>query len=105
MLAFWRLGYEFGNKEELFRKTLQRYAEGLSSYEREALARPTAREVAEALLRGAADLQTQPDLPHGCLAVLSAPSNAAESSIGQALIAARGRRRRCIEAAARQRGD
>jgi len=46
--------------------------------------------VAEALLRGGADLQTQPDLPHGCLAVLSAPSNAENSSpIGKALIAAR----------------
>ena len=58
--------------------------------EQDALARPTAREVAEALLRGGADLQTQPDLPHGCLAVLSAPSNAEHSSpIGKALIAAR----------------
>jgi AcrR family transcriptional regulator len=111
MLTFWRLGYEqasltdlteamginrpslyaaFGNKEELFRKALARYAEGPSGYEAAALAQPTARGVAEALLRGGAELQTRPDLPHGCLAVLSAPSNAESSSpVGRALIEAR----------------
>ena len=81
MTVFWSKGYEaasladlteamgisrpslyaaYGNKEELFRKALERYGEGPSSYEREALAQPTAREVAEGLLRGAADVQTDP---------------------------------------------
>ncbi len=111
MLVFWRLGYEratltdlteamginrpslyaaFGNKEELFRRALEAYARGPSSYEQDALAQPTAYAAAAALLRGAADLQTRPHLPHGCLAVLSAPSNADDSSsVGQALIDAR----------------
>ena len=81
MLVFWRLGYEratltdlteamginrpslyaaFGNKEQLFRRSLEAYATGPSGYERAALAQPTAYEVAAALLRGGADLQTQP---------------------------------------------
>jgi AcrR family transcriptional regulator len=51
----------YGNKQELFRKALERYGEGPSAYEREALAQPTARMVAEGLLRGAADVQTDPD--------------------------------------------
>jgi len=111
MLVFWRLGYEratltdltaamginrpslyaaFGNKEQLFRRSLDAYATGPSGYERAALALPTAYEVAAALLRGGADLQTQPHLPHGCLAVLSAPSNADDSSpVGKALVEAR----------------
>jgi AcrR family transcriptional regulator len=79
MTVFWTKGYEgasvadlteamginrpslyatYGNKEELFRKALERYGEGPSSYERTALAQRTAREVAEGLLRGAADVQT-----------------------------------------------
>lgn len=111
MLVFWRLGYEratvtdltkamginrpslyaaFGDKEQLFRRVLEHYAAGPARYEREALEQPTARKVAEALLRGAADVQTRPNLPHGCLAVSSTPSHADDSSpIGCALIEAR----------------
>jgi AcrR family transcriptional regulator len=111
MTVFWSKGYEgtslsdlteamginrpslyaaYGNKEELFRKVLDRYGEGPSSYEREALARRTAREVAEGLLRGAADVQTDPDTPAGCLAVLGTTYCAEESSpIGKILIASR----------------
>jgi AcrR family transcriptional regulator len=111
MLVFWRLGYErttltdltkamginrpslyaaFGDKEQLFRRVLEHYAAGPAGYEREALEQPTARQVAEELLRGAADLQTRPDLPHGCLAVSSTPTHAADSSpIGCSLIEAR----------------
>lgn len=111
MLVFWRLGYErstltdltkamginrpslyaaFGHKEQLFQRVLEHYAAGPARYEREALEQPTARKVAEALLRGAADVQTRPDLPHGCLAVTSTPSHAEDSSpIGCALIEAR----------------
>jgi len=80
----------FGNKEELFHKALTRYAEGPSAYEREALEQPTARQVAEALLRGAADLQTDRHTPAGCLAVLGTTYCAEDSSpIGHALIAFR----------------
>ncbi len=111
MLVFWRLGYDraslgdltkamgisrpslyaaFGNKETLFRKALDHYARGHAGYDRDALALPTAREVAEALLRGAADIQTRPDMPHGCLAILGAPTcGEASSPIAATLIEAR----------------
>lgn len=88
--VFWRKGYEgaslsdltramginrpslyaaFGGKEALFRKALDRYAEGPAGYVRDALAAPTARAVAERLLRGAVALQTDPKTPPGCLVV------------------------------------
>ncbi len=72
---FWRKGYEgtslpdltkamginrpslyaaFGNKEELFRKALDLYAEGPAAFIREAVEKPTAREVVEHLLIGSA---------------------------------------------------
>jgi AcrR family transcriptional regulator len=80
----------YGNKHELFRKVVERYGEGPSSYEREALARPTAREVAQGLLGGAADVQTDPLSPAGCLATLGTTYCAQDSSpAGQLLIASR----------------
>ena len=90
VLVFWAQGYEgaslddltgamgitrtsmyraFGNKEELFRKALQRYTEGPASYVAEALGQPTAREVATAFLGGAVRSTTRPDCPTGCLGV------------------------------------
>src|SRR5260370_18403636 len=57
----------FGNKEQLFRKALDRYAEGPAAYVREALDKPTARAVAERLLGGAADPLTDPRPPRGGL--------------------------------------
>jgi AcrR family transcriptional regulator len=99
--VFWRLGYEgasmaelteamgitkpslyavFGNKEELFRKALDRYADGPGVYARVALQKPTARDVVEHILYSAADALTDPENP-GCLAVQGALScsNAAET--------------------------
>jgi AcrR family transcriptional regulator len=92
--VFWRQGYEgtgisdltkamgiknapslynaFGNKEQLFRKVLDRYADGPARYIREAFAEPTARAAVEALLHGAADATTDPDHPHGCITVQGA---------------------------------
>jgi AcrR family transcriptional regulator len=111
MTVFWSKGYDgtslsdltaamginrpslyaaYGNKQELFRRVLERYGEGPSSYEREALSRPTAREVAEGLLRGAADVQTDPRTPAGCLATLGTTYCADDSSpAGKLLIASR----------------
>src|SRR5712692_6306635 len=43
----------FGDKEALFRKALDRYAEGPAAYTQEALKEPTTRAVVERLLRGA----------------------------------------------------
>src|SRR5437879_799586 len=91
--VFWEKGYEgaslsdltkamginrpslyaaFGDKEALFRKVLDRYAEGPASYVRQAINEPTARAVVEQLLRGAADSLTKPRNPHGCLYVQGA---------------------------------
>jgi AcrR family transcriptional regulator len=110
MTVFWRKGYEatslsdltramginrpslyaaYGNKQEVFRQALERYAEG-PSYERTALAQPTARKVAEGLLHGAADVQTDPRTPAGCLATLGTTYCADDSSpVGKMLIASR----------------
>jgi AcrR family transcriptional regulator len=119
--VFWRKGYEgtslpdltnamginrpslyaaFGNKEELFRKALDRYAEGPGAYLREALGKPTAREVVERLLSGAADLLTDPCNPCGCLAVQGALAcGETADPIKQELIS----RRAATEAALRER--
>ena len=93
--VFWRKGYEgasiselteamginrpslyaaFGNKEALFRKALDRYAQGPAAYTYQALEAATARGVVEQLLRGAADALTAPNNPHGCLGVQGALS-------------------------------
>jgi AcrR family transcriptional regulator len=92
--VFWQRGYEgasltdlteamginrpslyaaFGNKEELFRRALDRYAErGPGRAMREALTEPTARRVVERLLGNVAIALTDPCNPRGCLAVQGA---------------------------------
>ncbi|MES0837344.1 TetR/AcrR family transcriptional regulator [Nocardiopsis tropica] len=93
MRVFWERGYEgasladltgamgitktsmyaaFGNKEQLFRKALERYTEGPASYAARAMEEPTARQVAEALLRGSVRTTTLPEGPPGCLGVQGA---------------------------------
>jgi AcrR family transcriptional regulator len=90
MRVFWEQGYEgasltdltaamgitrtsmyaaFGNKEDLFRKALERYSAGPAAYGTRALEEPTARAVATAFLHGAVDTTTDPDRPSGCLGV------------------------------------
>ncbi|MEU6457804.1 TetR/AcrR family transcriptional regulator [Streptomyces sp. NPDC047065] len=90
MRVFWEHGYEgasltdltdamgitrtsmyaaFGNKEDLFRRSLERYEEGPASYLARALKQPTAREVATAFLNGSVRTTTSPDCPNGCLGV------------------------------------
>ncbi|MFB7759971.1 TetR/AcrR family transcriptional regulator [Streptomyces xiamenensis] len=93
MRVFWEQGYEgasltdlteamginrtsmyaaFGNKEELFRKALDRYSEGPASYVARALREPTALAVATAFLNGAVEVSTRPGCPAGCLGVQGA---------------------------------
>jgi AcrR family transcriptional regulator len=119
--VFWRKGYEgaslsdltkamginrpslyaaFGDKEKLFRKVLDRYAEGPASYSIAALQEPTSRAVVERLLYGTADLLTCPQKPHGCLWVQGALTcgNGADS-VRKELIS----RRMAGEVALRQR--
>jgi AcrR family transcriptional regulator len=62
----------FGNKEALFRRALDRYAEKNGAFVREALAAPTARDAVERLLLGAADGLADPHSPRGCLLVQGA---------------------------------
>lgn len=90
MRLFWAKGYEgtsvadltealgisrpslyaaFGDKQSLFRAALERYAEGPAGYVAAALAKPTAHEVAEHLLEGAANLLAGSKNPGGCLTV------------------------------------
>ena len=90
--VFWEKGYEgtslndlteamgitrpslyaaFGNKESLFRKALNLYEKEKLAYIRQALEKPTAREVAETMLRGSVDNVMSYDQPHGCLGVIT----------------------------------
>jgi len=61
----------FGNKESLFRKALDLYAREKLQYIRRALDEPTARRVAEVLLRGAVENASSSDEPRGCLGVIT----------------------------------
>ena len=119
--VFWRKGYEgaslpdltqamginrpslyaaFGSKEGLFRRALDRYAEGPAAYVGEALTEPTARAVAERLLGRAVDLMTDRRNPRGCLMVHGALAcGEAAESVRRELAA----RRAAGEAAVRKR--
>jgi AcrR family transcriptional regulator len=91
--VFWRNGYEgssiadlteamginppslyaaFGNKEALFRKALDRYVAERTRFWNEALAKPTAREAIEHLLRESVTFLTEACNPPGCLMIRGA---------------------------------
>lgn len=61
----------FGNKESLFRKALDLYEREKLAYVGEALDAPTARGVADRLLRGSLENQMSDCGPRGCLGVIS----------------------------------
>tara|TARA_R110002020_G_scaffold82548_3_gene204637 strand:- start:1704 stop:2375 length:672 start_codon:yes stop_codon:yes gene_type:complete len=111
LCVFWQKGYEgtsyadltaaagverpalysaFGNKEAMFRKALDRYHEKYLRYLPEALALPTAREVAEHLLRGAIDLNTRYPTHRGCLMIQGVLAGSDDSEpVRQFLVEAR----------------
>ncbi len=65
----------FGNKEALFRKALDLYEKEKMAYVGQALAQPTARLVAETMLRGAVETACSCEgTAHGCLRVISSVS-------------------------------
>jgi AcrR family transcriptional regulator len=127
MRVFWEQGYEgasltdlthamgitrtsmyaaFGNKEELFRKALERYTEGPASYGARAVREPTAREVASAFLVGSVRATTRPGCPAGCLGVQGAlaagePGRAARDTLAawreEAVSGLRERFRRAVD--------
>jgi len=93
MHVFWAKGYEgaalsdltramrinrpslyaaFGNKEQLFRKVLDRYMDGPVAYFGKALAAPKARDVVEQIFFGTARMGDDPRIPAGCLMVQGA---------------------------------
>jgi AcrR family transcriptional regulator len=98
--VFWEKGYEgtslndltdaigitrpslyaaFGNKESLFRKALDLYETEKLAYIRQALAKPTARGVAETMLRGTIDNVTSDEQPLGCMGVITSVACGPES--------------------------
>ena len=97
---FWQKGYEgtsltdlteamgitrpslyaaFGNKESLFRKALDLYQSEKLAYINQALEQPTARKVAETMLRGTVNNVTSNEEPHGCLGVITSVACGPES--------------------------
>jgi AcrR family transcriptional regulator len=80
----------FGNKEDLFRQTLDLYERQHLCFAHAALQAPTAREAVERLLRGYVDVLTDPMSPPGCLGVNGAVAcSEASEPIREELIARR----------------
>ncbi len=116
--VFWRRGYEgaslpeltkamginrpsmyatFGNKEQLFKKAVDRYCEEPTAHLEECLAAPTVREVAERLIRSTAERLASPKNPRGCLILQGALACGKESeSIRRDLAARRAERELAI---------
>ena len=69
----------FGNKEQLFRKALDRYQTGPMSFLTEALRKPTARAVVEAIFSGFVRMQRDRDKARGCLIVSGALASGEEA--------------------------
>nr|WP_315402012.1 TetR/AcrR family transcriptional regulator [uncultured Duganella sp.] len=108
LCVFWRKGYEgtsyadlteaagverpalysaFGNKEALFRKVLDRYEERFMHHIPEALAKPTAREVARHILFSSVELNTRFPEQSGCLGINGSVAGSDESEpVRRALI-------------------
>jgi len=90
----------FEDKETLFRKALDRYCEQMLGFLSQALSEKRARSAIERMLREAAEYQTNPRNPKGCLTVQGALACTQESEpIRKELIC----RRQQGEAAIRQR--
>jgi AcrR family transcriptional regulator len=107
LAVFWERGYEgaslaeltealgvnnpslyaaFGNKEELFKKSLSRYASGPVAFVKDVTNEPTARKVAERFLFKAAEFLTNPQHPRGCMIVQAALSSSESSDLVKELL-------------------
>jgi AcrR family transcriptional regulator len=123
LCVFWRRGYQgstygelaaatglarpglhrvFGNKEDLFFKALDRYDARYMMFVGDALAKPTAFEVVEHLLRGAAKNMTFDDNHPGCLNLNTALTGSPDTEPVRREIL---RRRNQLEATIAQRLD
>jgi AcrR family transcriptional regulator len=99
--VFWRRGYEgtsltdltgalginrpslyaaFGNKEELFKKALDRYVARGAAFRDAALAEPKIKDALDKFMRGMADALSDPKRPRGCLTVQGALACSDESA-------------------------
>ncbi|CCA90203.1 MULTISPECIES: TetR/AcrR family transcriptional regulator [unclassified Novosphingobium] len=109
--VFWKHGYEgasmaelteamgitkpslyacFGNKEALFRKALDLYERDKLCYIKTSLDAPTAREVANRILRGAVKTHCGESDPQGCMGVISSVACTTEAeSIRKEVVARR----------------
>lgn len=79
----------YGNKEQLFRQALDRYAAGPGAFAAEAPAEPTARAVVARMLRGAVELTCGEHAPPGCLSVNAVHACGPESAPVRAEVVAR----------------
>jgi AcrR family transcriptional regulator len=128
MHVFWAKGYEgaslsdltramrinrpslyaaFGNKEQLFRKVLDRYMNGPLAWFGKALATPKAREMVEQIFLGTARMAEDPRIPPGCLLVqgaLACGSASARKEVAARRLAAEVAMRRRLQRAKRE-GD
>jgi AcrR family transcriptional regulator len=107
LAIFWKRGYEgaslaeltetlginkpslyaaFGNKEELFKKSLSRYTSGPVAFVKDVINEPTAFKVAERFLLNAAEFLTAPDHPKGCMIVQAALSSGENSDLVKDLL-------------------
>ena len=128
MHVFWAKGYEgaslsnltramrinrpslyaaFGNKEELFRKVLDRYMDGPVAFFGKALAAPKARDVVEQIFLGTARMAEDSRVPAGCLMVqgaLACGNASARKEVAARRVAAEVALRRRLQRAKRE-GD
>jgi len=107
LAIFWKRGYEgaslaeltetlginkpslyaaFGNKEELFKKSLSRYTAGPVAFVKDVINEPTAFKVAERFLLNAAEFLTAANHPKGCMIVQAALSSGESSDIVKDLL-------------------
>lgn len=88
----------FGSKRELFDRVVERYGEHRKDYVDDFVAQPTARRVAQHYLEGAAEHDTRPGRPPGCLTVQGCLSAAPDSrDVVEALARVRGRNQAALE--------
>jgi AcrR family transcriptional regulator len=121
MEVFWRKGYEaasmpdltramginrpslyaaFGNKEQLFRRVLDRYGSDTATFIPAALDQPTATQVIQHIFRGAVQFLSARGHPRGCLLMQGTPAcGDAADSVRREIVA----RRTAGEAAIRNR--
>lgn len=128
MRVFWAKGYEgaslsnltramrinrpslyaaFGNKEQLFRKVLDRYMDGPVAFFGKALAAPKARDMVEQIFLGTVSMAEDPRIPAGCLLVqgaLASGSTSAQKEVSARRTAAEVALRRRLQRAKRE-GD